>query len=64
MKFLHLIDLSGQTVAIPAAEIEELRPAEGMGHGTEAKTIVVLVSGMTQAVRETIAEIEAKVKDD
>ena len=63
MKFVHLTDLAGSTVLIGPEDIVELRPAEGMGHGPEAKTIVILSNGMTQAVRESPAEIEAKLKD-
>jgi hypothetical protein len=64
VKFVHLTDLAGSTVLIGPSDIVELRPAEGMGHGAEAKAVVVLSNGMTQAVRETPAEIEAKLKDD
>jgi hypothetical protein len=64
VKFVHLTDLAGDTVSIQPEDIVELRPAEGLGHGPQAKTMVVLVNGLTQAVCETAAEIEAKLKDD
>jgi len=63
VKFVHLTDLAGHIVPIDPDKIEELRPAEGLGFGQSAKTIVVLDSGDTQAVRESPAEIEAKLKD-
>lgn len=61
MDILHLTAPSGRPVSLIQSQIVQLREPLPNEMDSRAKTVVVLSSGF-QAVRETIAEVEARFK--
>jgi len=63
MKLVHFTAPNGDVVPINPDDVASLRPArEAQGDHPGAKTVIVLASGGWQAVRETEADVEAKLE--
>jgi hypothetical protein len=57
---VHLTNPLGGLIEVNPDQIAEVRPATAGVDAPGAKSVIVLESGATQAVRETEAEIDAK----
>lgn len=62
MRFVHFTEPNGETVPIKPDDVVAIRPAHAdQGYGN-ARALIVLESGVIQAVRESVAEAEEKLK--
>jgi hypothetical protein len=62
MTFAHFTNPLGATVSVKPDNVAEIRPAVAGVDTPGAKTVIVLASGGFQDVRESVAEVEEKLR--